>query len=78
MEIFPGTGVAPGLVIGGTDSKHYTRISGNCYRFAPFLLGPEDTLRIHGTNERVLINGYLDAIRYYIQLIKNMSKIKPD
>ncbi|MBA3013261.1 MAG: M20 family peptidase [Proteobacteria bacterium] len=74
MEIFPGTGVAPGLVMAGTDSKHYTRISDNCYRFAPFVLGPEDTFRIHGTNERVLIKNYLDAIRYYTQLIKNTSK----
>ena len=73
MEIFPGTSVAPGLVLAGTDSKHYTRISENCYRFAPFILGPEDTSRIHGTNERVLISDYMGAIRYYIQLIKNAS-----
>jgi carboxypeptidase PM20D1 len=73
MEIFPGTKVAPGLVLAGTDSKHYTQISDNCYRFAPFILGPKDTSRIHGTNERVLIKNYLDAIRYYVQLIKNTS-----
>ena len=73
MEIFPGTSVAPGLVLASTDSKHYTRVSDNCYRFAPFVLGPEDTSRIHGTNERVLITNYMDAIRYYIQLIKNAS-----
>ena len=73
MEIFPGTSVAPGLVLASTDSKHYTRVSDNCYRFAPFVLGPEDTSRIHGTNERVLISNYMDAIRYYIHLIKNAS-----
>lgn len=74
MEIFPGTAVAPGLVVAGTDSKHYTKIADNSYRFAPFVLGPEDTSRIHGTNERVSIKNYLDALGYYTQLIQNASK----
>lgn len=74
MEVFPGTAVAPGLVIAGTDSKHYTKIADNSYRFAPFVIGPEDTSRIHGTNERASIKNYVEAIGYYTQLIKNTSQ----
>ncbi len=73
QQIFPGTCVAPGLVLAGTDSKHYPGVSDNCYRFSPFIFGPKDTSRIHGTNERVLIENYMDAQKYYIQLIKNTS-----
>ena len=72
-QVFPDASVSPGLVIGMTDSRHYTNISDNCYRFAPFVFSPKDIPRIHGTNERVSIDGYTRAIQYYIQLIKNCA-----
>ncbi|MCF6247552.1 MAG: M20/M25/M40 family metallo-hydrolase [Desulfobacula sp.] len=72
-RIFPDTLVAPGLVSGTTDSRHYSKISDNCYRFTPFVFGPDDTRRIHGTNERISIDNYVHGIQYYIQLIKNSS-----
>ncbi len=72
-QVFTGTAVSPGLVLGGTDSKHYTALSDNCYRFAPFVFGPEDPARIHGTNERIPVQDYIRAIQYYCQLIKNAA-----
>ncbi len=72
-QVFPGTPASPGLVLGGTDSKHYEGISDDCYRFAPMVFGPEDTPRIHGTNERISVEGYLNAVQYYIQLVKNSA-----
>ncbi len=69
--IFPNTVVAPGLVLAITDSRHYTEISKNCYRFSPFVFGPEDPARIHGINERVSVEGYFHAIQFFIQFIKN-------
>ena len=70
-QVFPDTLVAPGLFFATTDSRHYTKISDNCYRFAPFVYGLEDRARVHGTNERVSKEGYINAIHYYIQFIKN-------
>jgi carboxypeptidase PM20D1 len=70
-EVFPGVLVAPGLVIGGTDSRHFRGISENGYRFIPWQLTPEDFGRIHGTNERIGVTNYADVIRYYGQLIRN-------
>ena len=72
-QVFPDASVSPGLVIATTDSRHYTNISDNCYRFAPFVFSPEEMPRIHGTNERVSIKGYIRAIQYYMQLIKNSA-----
>ena len=72
-QVFPETAASPGLVCGATDSKHYNSVSDNCYRFAPFIFGPEDTPRIHGTDERVSIAGYVRAIQYYMQYIKNAA-----
>ena len=65
--------VAPSLVIGGTDSKHYAPIADNNYRFLPSRLRSEDLDRIHGDNERISIDNYDEIIRFYIQLLLNTA-----
>ena len=51
-ETMPEAATVPYLVIGGTDARHYTALTENVYRFAPFVFG-NDALRLaHGTNER--------------------------
>ena len=72
-QVFPGAAVSPGLVLGATDSKHYNNVSDNCYRFAPFIFSSDDMPRVHGTDERVSIEGYVRAIQYYMQFIKNAA-----
>ena len=52
-EVFPGTLVAPGLMIGATDSRHFEGVSDHIYRFSPVRAKPEDLPRFHGTNERI-------------------------
>ena len=47
-EVFPGAAVAPALVLGGTDSKHYGEVAEQSFRFVPLRLAPEDLKRIHG------------------------------
>jgi carboxypeptidase PM20D1 len=68
-EIFPGTVVAPGLVIAGTDSRHMSEISANVYRFLPIRVRGGDMERFHGTNERVSVDNYVEAIRFFHRLI---------
>jgi carboxypeptidase PM20D1 len=68
-EVFPGTLVAPGLVIAGTDSRHMSGLSPNVYRFLPVRAGPEDFARFHGTNERISVENYAELIRFFRRLI---------
>jgi carboxypeptidase PM20D1 len=70
-EVFPDVLVAPGLVVAGTDTRHYLGIAENGYRFIPWRLQREDLGRIHGTNERIGVGNYADIIRYYGQVIRN-------
>lgn len=72
-EMFPGAVVAPGLLIASTDSRHMAGISDNIYRFSPVRAGPEDLPRFHGTNERISLKNYAELIRFYHQLISNLS-----
>lgn len=73
-EIFPGTVVTPALVIGATDSRHYQPVSAQIYRFQPIQINLDDTKRFHGIDERISIENYQQAIRFYRQLILNSCK----
>ncbi len=75
QQIFAGVVVAPGLVLGGTDSRHYQQVAENNYRFAPYVVGPKDTIRIHGINERISIKDYVKMIQFYAQLIMNFDEV---
>ncbi len=73
-QVFPGTVVAPYLVIGATDARHYTGLTRTVLRFAPGLETAESPLRAHGTDERVGIGEHAQAIRFYAQLIRNSAR----
>jgi len=70
-EVFPDAVVAPGLVTGGTDARHYDKVAVSRYNFLPVRLQRDDLSRIHGANERIAVENYADLVRFYIQLIRN-------
>ena len=70
-QIFKNTLTAPSLLVGATDSKHYSKISANLFRFLPIILEADDLKRIHGINEKISIDNFKDIIRFYRQLILN-------
>jgi carboxypeptidase PM20D1 len=72
-EIFPDAIVAPGLMVGATDSRHYVGVTDKIFRFSPVRANGEDLKRFHGTNERLSIEGYADMIRFYRRLLENAA-----
>jgi carboxypeptidase PM20D1 len=64
-EVFQDAIVTPYLCLGATDSRNFVKISEATLRFAPFT----DTEGYHGVNERVSIEQYKKAIRFYFNLI---------
>ena len=73
-EVFPGTLVAPGLMIAASDSIHYSEISDHIFKFSPVRARPEDLARFHGTNERLGVSNYADLIRFYHRLLSQGAK----
>lgn len=71
-QVNPDVLVAPALLFGATDSRYYTGLSDQVFRFTPIRIAPDDLKRIHGTNERIAIDDYKNAIRFYHQLIMNV------
>ena len=73
-EVFVNTIVAPGLMLGATDSRHFDGLSENIFKFSPVRATADDLPRFHGTNERISIKNYLEMIRFYHQLLGNTSR----
>ena len=73
-EVFPGTLVAPGLMIGGSDSIHFGDISDHIFKFSPVRAGPQDLSRFHGTNERIAVSNLAELIRFYHRLLTQGAK----
>jgi carboxypeptidase PM20D1 len=69
-SILPDAPVAPGLVLAGTDSRHYSDVAENVYRFQPILLSTEDLEGLHGVNEHISLANYDRMIRFYVGLIE--------
>jgi len=67
--------IAPFLVVATTDSRHFVKISDNVYRYIPLVLHQEDLNRIHGVNERIAIDNYMQMVKFYYRLIKNLEEI---
>lgn len=72
-EQFPGAVVAPALVVGGTDARHYSVVADAVYRFAPFRFGAADIRLPHGIDERIAIENLAGGVRFYARLIESAS-----
>ncbi|MEF7614655.1 M20 family peptidase [Aquincola sp. MAHUQ-54] len=68
-ELFPGTVVAPGLMIAATDSRHMLPIADQVYRFSPVRARSEDLPRFHGTNERISTANLAELVGFYHRLL---------
>ncbi|XP_066527810.1 N-fatty-acyl-amino acid synthase/hydrolase PM20D1.2-like [Hoplias malabaricus] len=71
LDMFPQVTVAPGICVGNTDSRHYTDLAKDIYRFAPTWFKPGDAQRFHGINERISAKNYEELVLFYFQLIQN-------
>src|SRR5436309_5288454 len=72
-QVVPEAVVTPWLVVGGTDSRHYARRTPNVLRFIGAAVRKDDLRRVHGTDERVGVQAYADAVRFYLQLLRNAA-----
>ncbi len=76
IRSFPDAYIAPFLMIGATDSKHFEDISDEIYRFFPTRLDHDALSGFHGVNEKIKISAYMETICFYQQLIKDMQDFK--
>ncbi len=76
-ELQPDVVVAPGLLMGGTDARHYAAVSEVTLRFSPVHAAGGDLGRFHGSNERISVANYTQMIQFYERLLRNASEGGP-
>lgn len=70
--------VAPYMVRGGTDARNFYTVSPNVYRFLAVGMDPDTIKYFHGIDERIAIADYLQAIRFYVALMRKATTGAPD
>ena len=65
--------VAPNLLSGGTDARYFYPVSPNVYRFVMIPATAETLKIVHGIDERIAVEDYLTAIRFYYALIEQAT-----
>mgnify|MGYP001161877788 FL=1 len=75
-QVFPDVVVAPSLAVVASDSRHFAGLTNDVYRFAPMVLKAADISRLHGINERIAVENYVQMIKFYMQLITNSQMEK--
>ena len=73
-EVYPGVGVSPYIMTGGTDAKFYKDVCDNCLRFAPLYINKQQYGSIHGLNENISANTLPLGVDFYTKVIKRGGK----
>ena len=74
-QVFPDILIAPSLLIAGTDSKHYKKLTHSIYRFRPLWIRSDDIGRFHGSDERIGLQNLQQMTQFFYQLIINSSSV---
>jgi carboxypeptidase PM20D1 len=69
--LYPDAIIAPGLVVGATDSRYFAPVADDVYRFTPIDMTPTDLKRFHGTDERYEVRQIGPALDFYRRLLRD-------
>ena len=68
---FPDVGVAPYIIMGGTDCRHFHALTENALRFSPVPMTSEQSASCHAVDENVTVTGLAEGVAFFKELLKN-------
>ena len=71
QRVYPGTVAVPGLMMAGTDSRHYMDVADDAYRFAGLRIHASQTALFHGKDEHIRIDTLGPMVQFHVDLIRN-------
>ncbi len=74
-SVYPDALVAPYMMNGATDSRHYTSLSRYIFRFSPIVLTQEDQDSVHGVNERLSFENAARMVSFMQGLIRAANEL---
>ena len=69
-SIFPGIGIMPYVVTGGTDSRFFGEVCDSCVRFSPINMSPAVMEAMHGIDEYVDCGTLPLGVDWYKEIIR--------
>lgn len=77
QKTFPEAGVAPYIMLQGSDSRHYERICDCVLRFAPLSIDKQQLGSIHGVDENLGVEALAKAVLFYKELVQGYFSAAP-
>ena len=68
-QVYPGYGVVPYVMTGGTDAKFYNDVCDHCLRFAPIEINKQQYGSVHSYNENVDAAALVPAVDFYKEIL---------
>ena len=73
-EVFENVEPSSYIMLGATDSRHYTDICDCVLRFSPLKLSKHQLNSVHGLDENISIDALYGATKFYRHFIENFGK----
>ncbi|TPW70744.1 M20/M25/M40 family metallo-hydrolase [Schumannella sp. 10F1B-5-1] len=70
--VHPEVVPTPYIMLGASDSRHYTHLSPAVYRFSPFAISKAQRDALHAIDENIAVDTWLDGIRVFRRLIDEL------
>ena len=67
---FPDAGIAPYIIMGGTDCRHFHALTENALRFAPVRMTNAQSASCHAVDENVSVKALAEGVRFFKMLLK--------
>ena len=66
----PDVGIAPYIIMGGTDCRHFHALTENALRFAPVRMSNEQNASCHAVDENVTVAALAEGVQFYKMFLK--------
>ena len=67
---FPDAGVAPYIIMGGTDCRHFHALTENALRFCPVRMTTAQSASCHAVDENVTVSALAEGVEFFKMFLK--------
>jgi len=68
---YPAAKTAPYVMLAASDSRYFTKICNQVFRFSPFAISSSQLASIHGADENIQIDSLTRGVHFYRDLVYN-------